>query len=515
MADTPEPGKAKKTFFNFDTLAEEMTLTLSVKGRGMGQMLEGEIQRMFIAGMDQNEILNRLTEDLVSGGRIFGSFRRNLSETIGKNYDDLSQGEIFEEDPAAAVWEWIVTSSNPCPDCLPRHHEKATYEEWKSIGLPRSGFSVCKERCKCVLLPEEKVTSDLDNPVIVPSLTDLRTDFANRRLRDPALQAEIQKYRDEQREKRKKPSIPPGDLALRKTLDYGKQIDALSKEYAEGIAQRKEEIHYGFTQSLHKEMTDLLEAEQERFLGLPPDSPEIADSNRKRNELYESIESLEKKINAFHEYDERLFQEMQNKKQAVQAQIHRDVLYSDQGAARMTPKYSSSVFSKERKAKVELGVEWVEKVAGRNVFPEGTTVPVNATRRQRAFAGTQTINLPKQANTTTVVHELGHYIEEVNSQVGDAAKEYLKARTNNLKKVEVIPGYEEDEKYAIDDWTDPYMGKVYASPGKIAGQAYGEIDYTEIMSMGLQQMYADPIFFARKDPRSFSFIINTLRGAGK
>ena len=31
----------------------------------------------------------------------------------------------------------------------------------------------------------------------------------------------------------------------------------------------------------------------------------------------------------------------------------------------------------------------------------------------------------------------------------------------------------------------------------------------------LQKMYADPIKFARKDPRSFSFIINTLRGAGK
>ena len=194
----------KKEFFNFDTLAEEMTLSLQVQGRTLGEQIAGTIQQMYIRGMSQDQILDNLMEDLVSNGRIFGGVTRGLSEAVGAGYDDIAQGEIFDANPETQTWEWIVTSSNPCSDCLPRHKETATYQEWQSIGLPRSGFSVCRDRCKCVLLPTGKATADLDDPVIVPSVTDLRAEFQTKLQSDTVLQQRIADYKEAQHQKRRK-----------------------------------------------------------------------------------------------------------------------------------------------------------------------------------------------------------------------------------------------------------------------------------------------------------------------
>ena len=51
-----------------------------------------------------------------------------------------------------------------CIDCADRIDEVATFEQWQAIGLPATGFSVCKEFCYCQLV-EESV--EIDGKVIL------------------------------------------------------------------------------------------------------------------------------------------------------------------------------------------------------------------------------------------------------------------------------------------------------------------------------------------------------------
>lgn len=52
---------------------------------------------------------------------------------------------------------WVNTSGRPCPGprggCEARNDVRRTLEEWIALGLPRTGWSYCKHRCHCVLLP--------------------------------------------------------------------------------------------------------------------------------------------------------------------------------------------------------------------------------------------------------------------------------------------------------------------------------------------------------------------------
>ena len=48
--------------------------------------------------------------------------------------------------------KWVtVQGGNVCPDCQSREGQVEPYEFWEAIGLPGSGWSVCKQHCQCRL----------------------------------------------------------------------------------------------------------------------------------------------------------------------------------------------------------------------------------------------------------------------------------------------------------------------------------------------------------------------------
>lgn len=67
---------------------------------------------------------------------------------------------------------WVNTSGRPCPGpaggCEARNDVRRTLEEWVALGLPRTGWSYCKHRCHCVLLPlipfGLQIAEELDQP---------------------------------------------------------------------------------------------------------------------------------------------------------------------------------------------------------------------------------------------------------------------------------------------------------------------------------------------------------------
>jgi len=116
--------------------------------------------------------------------------------------------------------------------------------------------------------------------------------------------------------------------------------------------------------------------------------------------------------------------------------------------------------------------------------------------------------------THTVVHELGHLIEHRKPGVRERAQAFLEYRVagetpvdmGELRKSPEMAG-EMGRKDNFDkvfgDRSGYYVGKVYSSGS------------TEIISMGLEQMYRDPVEFARKDPEYFQFMVSVLRMPAK
>lgn len=129
---------------------------------------------------------------------------------------------------------------------------------------------------------------------------------------------------------------------------------------------------------------------------------------------------------------------------------------------------------------------WVDKVAQRSYYARGTT-----------YIGTPAISYNDKK---VVVHELGHWLEEVNPKVHEATMAFYKKRTMGERLSQLTNGYGVEELTRKDKFIFPYMGKDYE------GRA------SEIVSMGLGEFYRDPYMLAHKDPEYFDFLYKLVRG---
>jgi len=104
----------------------------------------------------------------------------------------------------------------------------------------------------------------------------------------------------------------------------------------------------------------------------------------------------------------------------------------------------------------------------------------------------------------TIVHEVGHHIEFRNPEVKARANAFLDRRTAGetprpLAEITNNKNYHESETAAADRFISAYMGKRYDDGS------------TEIISMGLEYFYSDPLKLAKDDPDYFMFMYDVLR----
>jgi hypothetical protein len=126
------------------------------------------VQTMRQSGASDQVIRNALLKDLDVGGRIFGQFKNGMKNATKNGV--TSAGNIASQktyvDAGVKNFKWITVSAKPCDDCLRRHDEVGTMEYFSTIGLPKSGFSVCGIHCQCQLEPVAYKGKGLDKPVI-------------------------------------------------------------------------------------------------------------------------------------------------------------------------------------------------------------------------------------------------------------------------------------------------------------------------------------------------------------
>ena len=185
----------------------------------------------------------------------------------------------------------------------------------------------------------------------------------------------------------------------------------------------------------------------------------------------------------------------------------------------------------EFKSKIKSAEKWIESKM-RSRPHEGTEV-MGMTAHQlrankRAFHRSQTktpatdagnrhsgVFLTAKNNESVYIHEMIHEVEDIAKDAKKATKEFremriAKAGTQDEQLKAVFPqsGYKLDEYgnkdgfghlYREGSSSPYYVGKTY--PG----------GNTEILTMGIELIFDDPVSFAKKDPEFFKFVVGVLR----
>lgn len=118
-----------------------------------------------------------------------------------------------------------------------------------------------------------------------------------------------------------------------------------------------------------------------------------------------------------------------------------------------------------------------------------------------------------QDKTKIFVHEMGHMLENKLGLRRDV-QEFRGYRidaagtpTISMREATGINAYAENEKGNEDSF-----GRVFdRNAAFYAGKMYND-GSTEILSMGLEKMYENPVAFAKADPEYFKFVLGVLRG---
>ena len=156
---------------------------------------------------------------------------------------------------------------------------------------------------------------------------------------------------------------------------------------------------------------------------------------------------------------------------------------------------------------VEAGVAAFNKLVS-NPALKGKTLRVREIKERANYFANQ-ININAANEVRVVVHEMGHWLEDSDPEVLRRVVEFFERRTKGeksqrLKDLFPKSNYEEQETTLVDHFLHPYMGKAY----RIGG---GQIYATELVSMGLEWMYADPSGLAAADPELFDLIYEIAR----
>ena len=152
-------------------------------------------------------------------------------------------------------------------------------------------------------------------------------------------------------------------------------------------------------------------------------------------------------------------------------------------------------------------------------------VPGRGGFRASCGQGANHITVTVSPGTTkrTIIHELGHALENADDKIMERAARHVYQRTQGdpLESLRTLTGlnYKPNEVTRKDAFFHPYVGRHYEAPSpSFRGQTVKNphhptgprLNGTEVTSMGLEWLYAFPVEIAMKDPRLFDHVYREL-----
>lgn len=155
---------------------------------------------------------------------------------------------------------------------------------------------------------------------------------------------------------------------------------------------------------------------------------------------------------------------------------------------------------------------YLDGVIGKNISTQNPP-KVSAGANRAFYSKGKGIKLNKESSSGTMIHEFCHFLEENNPKMLIKSKAFLEYRTKGeeaqtLNKLEGAVLYGNGEVAKKDKFFSSYCGKIYGADKT----GYYSADATELMSMGVQKLFEDPVSFAKEDREYFDFVIGNLRG---
>ena len=157
------PEKEYKAILSAGVSKEINTLEILLKSKATksAMTLQEYIDFRESQGTSLEIIREDLLKDLEEGGRIFGEFKNALKPTFQGSVGRLRDVGELAEQGLSGKWRWVAvtlgTATKTCPDCLDRHNQSKTWNEWEIEGLPRTNATVCEQWCQCVLVSDEAI----------------------------------------------------------------------------------------------------------------------------------------------------------------------------------------------------------------------------------------------------------------------------------------------------------------------------------------------------------------------
>lgn len=119
-------------------------------------------------GLTKEEIVTYLFNERNENRPIYNRFNNRIKKVLDDAIDRAaalvySEGMKRQFAGTNKPFKWVsVGDGRVCPDCLSRHLQEHTYNQWRKMGVPRAGYTFCLLSCRCILLPTEYVDDELD-----------------------------------------------------------------------------------------------------------------------------------------------------------------------------------------------------------------------------------------------------------------------------------------------------------------------------------------------------------------
>jgi hypothetical protein len=170
----------------------------------------------------------------------------------------------------------------------------------------------------------------------------------------------------------------------------------------------------------------------------------------------------------------------------------------------------------------EKSQDYLREVSSKDGAAHGANVEVKAIPGRAYYIGTERkgyIHTASDDDPGISSHEFGHHLENkawVKEIVGEFREKRFDPK-DDTPMAEAFPqsGYSKDEVGNPDRMLETFKGdaSMAAYTGKTYVAAGGQV--TEIVSMGVEQLYRDPAHFAKADPEYFALTIKVLQGVKK
>lgn len=230
----------------------------------------------------------------------------------------------------------------------------------------------------------------------------------------------------------------------------------------------------------------------------------LADLKRDRQRITDELDALNNQVRQILNQKIPLGQRVQLLNKQLQDDILKVVQVDD--PSDITIRFNSSA-APDIAARVNKAKDEFNKLISKDILWDRYKIDIEFLKSgERAFASPAQaeISITRDQEDRIIIHEMSHVLE-VRGGLLDKVLAFYDRRTAGDKpeKLSDITGnraYQSNEVARRDKFISPYMGKDY-------GRAN-----TEIVSMGLEYMYADAARLAKEDPDYFDFIYELVRG---